>query len=250
MWLLPESECFITHVISFLFRRQKGAGNIPFNSRTHLLSVNIYWASTPMPSPQGVPVDKGSRDRERARGKEKGRRETRAIFQEPTARKQEEFMATQVQSAETEGCTRTEHTQRLANPPRSIRNGFPGRWHRSFIWKDNWWGKAIEGRFSWLNRLKFQRATSGLNCFHGVQANGKRVSIGWTPGPWVLQCDFTEKEHTAGSISNFYIYLTVHDFFLPQALKDQKYKGENCQPDHQWPSMQLERLQSWGFFFF
>ena len=70
----------------------------------------------------------GQRESKReGRGKEKGRRETRAIFQEPTARKQEEFMATQVQSAETEGCTRTEHTQRLANPPRSIRNGFPGR---------------------------------------------------------------------------------------------------------------------------
>ena len=171
MWLLPECECVITHVISFLFRRQKGAGNIPFNSWTHF-SVNIYWASTPMPSPQGVPMDKGSQDRERARGKEKGRRETRAIFQEPTARKQEEFMATQVQSAETEGCTRTEHTQRLANTPHSIRNGFPGRWHRSFIWKDNWWGKAIEGRFSWLNRL---------NCFHGAQANGKRVSYRLAP---------------------------------------------------------------------
>lgn len=78
----------------------------------------------------------------------------------------------------------------------------------------------------------------------------KELVIGWTPGPWVLQCDFTEKEHTAGSISNFYIYLPLHDFFLPQALKDQKYKGENDQPHHQWPSMQLERLQSWGFFFF
>lgn len=133
-----------------------------------------------MPSPQEVPVEKGRQERERARVKEKGRRETRAIFQEPTAGKQEEFMAIQVHSAETEGCTRTEHTQRLANPPHSIRNGFPGRWHRSFIWKDNWWGKAIEGRFSWLNRLKFQ-ATSGLSCFHGVQANGKRVSYRLDP---------------------------------------------------------------------
>lgn len=74
-----------------------------------------------MPSPQEVPVEKGRQDRERARGKEKGRRETRAIFQEPTAGKQEEFMAIQVHSAETEGCTRTEHTPRLANPPHSIR---------------------------------------------------------------------------------------------------------------------------------
>lgn len=34
----------------------------------------------------------------------------------------------------------------------------------------------------------------------------EELVIGWTPGPWVLQFDFTEKEHTAGSISNFYIY--------------------------------------------
>lgn len=84
----------------------------------------------------------------------------------------------------------------------------------------------------------------------GRKQMAKELVIGWTPGPWVLQFDFTEKEHTAGSISNFYIYLPLHDFFLPQALRDQKYKGENGQLHHPWPSMQLETLQSWAVFFF